>query len=203
MRIWGSNTAMSESRCYRPRARQEPGGCESTPASGKNSLSALLTIDRSPEIWKRRTEPSNCGARHILEGRTQIHTICYLASPPMGPADLKERLKQPKRESRLIPTLQSSMRILRRAISLPTASPRQRARFNAPPTASWKYQVFSSSDTTSQCLRATRSRWTAQWVGRGASMKRNTAWLTPRLLLWLVPAAYRRPGGHRAGPWIY
>ena len=34
-------------------------------------------------------------------------------------------------------------------------------------------------------------------------MERNTGWLTRRLSLWLVPAGYRPPGGHRAGPWIW
>ena len=37
----------------------------------------------------------------------------------------------------------------------------------------------------------------------GASAERNTGWLTRRLSLWLVPAAYRPPGGHRAAPWIW
>ena len=69
----------------------------------------------------------------------------------MGPADSKERLKHPKKESRPIPTLRLRMAILRRAIFSPTASPKPRARFSAPPSASWKYPIFSSSDTTSRC----------------------------------------------------
>ncbi len=34
-------------------------------------------------------------------------------------------------------------------------------------------------------------------------MERNTGWPTKRLSLWLVPAGYRTPAGHRAGPWIW
>ena len=34
-------------------------------------------------------------------------------------------------------------------------------------------------------------------------MERNTGWRTRRLSLWLVPAACKRPGSHRAGPWIW
>ena len=62
----------------------------------------------------------------------------------MGPADSKERSKQPKKESRPIPTLCSGTPILRPAISSWTASKKPRVRFNEPPNASWRIRVFPS-----------------------------------------------------------
>ena len=46
MRIWGLRTATSESRCYQPRARREPGNCGIVSAIGKGFLSTLSTIGR-------------------------------------------------------------------------------------------------------------------------------------------------------------
>ena len=46
-------------------------------------------------------------------GATKSPGVCWGAFPPMGPADLKERSKQPEKESRPIPTLYSGMAILR------------------------------------------------------------------------------------------
>ena len=48
----------------------------------------------------------------------------------MGQADLKERSKQSKKESRPIPTFSSGTAILRRAIFSSTASPKPRALFS-------------------------------------------------------------------------
>ena len=60
----------------------------------------------------------------------------------MGQADLKERSRQPKKESRPIPTLSSGTAVLRPAIFSSTASPKPRALFSEPPSASWKNPIF-------------------------------------------------------------
>ena len=122
----------------------------------------------------------------------------------MGPADLKERLKQPKKESRPIPTLSLAYGNLASSYFLTRPLPRSGEHASARLRAQAGNTRFSGAPIQH---RGAEGRPGADGPGSRLwpreSAGRNTGWPTRRLSLWLVPAAYRPPGGHRTGPWIW
>src|SRR5258707_12385254 len=102
----------------------------------------------------------------------------------MGPADLKERLKHPMEESRRIPTLRSSMPILRRAIFLPSfpeaESTLQRAserKLEIPSFLVLRYNIAVLKDDREQMDRA---------VGLARGKRRAEHWMAHEQALALA-----------------